>query len=416
MLSVSEHSLITYQSPLCSLSESLNNEVVGRLCIPHLFRTSKSISSFVNIHQTYRRHCYVSNMADQADDPILDALPPATDYITYLTILEYQLTKERLPSLETVLEDETLTENIGWDLIHLLLPLLPEAKNCLKLIAHRGNPREVVIRLSEELSKLASGDDEETENSSDGVDNDTPSASEERPVEQIIESLAQLHADDLEAKEAALSTAEREHLVVKNEPQVRATATDDVEVPLLEDQFSCLIAMLAVCQRRIKTKYPSRFLATSLPAVLAAYRRVISPLTTENMIKFIAAISGRQRPSLPPRNSSITIPRAQDEAPLPDPEATVETLRSSEDEDKLVLRLLQATLLECFEDYVLDAAKDEGDPGMGWDVRMREVMQPEKVVPGRKTETARFEVEKKLLGRDTTVKSFFVCPSSLALC
>ena len=32
--------------------------------------------------------------ADKSLNPLLAALPPATDYITYLTIIEYNLTKE----------------------------------------------------------------------------------------------------------------------------------------------------------------------------------------------------------------------------------------------------------------------------------------------------------------------------------
>ncbi|KAF3483296.1 uncharacterized protein GIQ15_02620 [Arthroderma uncinatum] len=49
-------------------------------------------------------------------DPLIEALPPATDYLTYLTLVEYQLTPARLPILHQVLQDETLTINIGWDL------------------------------------------------------------------------------------------------------------------------------------------------------------------------------------------------------------------------------------------------------------------------------------------------------------
>ena len=69
------------------------------------------------------------------DNPIVKALPPETDYITYLTIVEYNLTKERLPSLHRVLQDSDLTINIGWDLVHLLLPLLPASKECLEDVA-----------------------------------------------------------------------------------------------------------------------------------------------------------------------------------------------------------------------------------------------------------------------------------------
>lgn len=59
---------------------------------------------------------------------IRDSRPPATDYMTYLTILESHLSAKVLPELEIILQDEELTQNIGWDLVHLLLPF-GEVKN-----------------------------------------------------------------------------------------------------------------------------------------------------------------------------------------------------------------------------------------------------------------------------------------------
>ena len=97
---------------------------------------------------------------DSPPDALVTALPPATDYITYLTLLEYQLTPENLPTLNTLLlaDDGTLAEEIGWDLLKLVLPMLSEvpdeATRCLEIIAHRGNPREVVVKIAEELESL----------------------------------------------------------------------------------------------------------------------------------------------------------------------------------------------------------------------------------------------------------------------
>ena len=346
-------------------------------------------------------------MADQ-DDPILKALPPATDYITYLTILEYQLTKDRLPSLEKVLQDEDLTTNIGWDLIHLLLPLLPESNECLSLIANRGNPRENVIRISEELSKIAiTSNDDEEEDADDG-DDKAVASDEQQPLEQMTESLRKVATNDLDVKEAALSAAENEQLVVKNEPRDERPERTKSDRTTLVTSFVALLAMLGVVQPRIKTKYPSRFLATSLPAVLAAYRRIICQTTTSAVLKFLGSISGRQRPALPPRDSAGIVQQAQKETPRPDPEASTDTQRSSDEEEGLVLRLLQAALLETLEDYVLDVSSDGTDNGMAWEVRVRERSQPDRVIPGRKSETARYEEEDHLIERDSTVKSFFV--------
>lgn len=93
-------------------------------------------------------------MSNGTENPLLEAKPPATDYITYLTIVEYNLTLENLPVLHEVLQDTNLTTNIGWDLLHLLIPLLPASQQCLQDIARLGNPREVVLKVTEALRLL----------------------------------------------------------------------------------------------------------------------------------------------------------------------------------------------------------------------------------------------------------------------
>ena len=61
-------------------------------------------------------------MATTEDEsPLITALPPQTDYISYLTIIEHYLSEDTLPILHKVLQDEKLTTNIGWDLVHLLV-------------------------------------------------------------------------------------------------------------------------------------------------------------------------------------------------------------------------------------------------------------------------------------------------------
>ena len=44
-----------------------------------------------------------------AKNPLIEALPPATDYLTYLTIIEYNLNPENLSTLHEVLQDTKLT-------------------------------------------------------------------------------------------------------------------------------------------------------------------------------------------------------------------------------------------------------------------------------------------------------------------
>jgi hypothetical protein len=87
----------------------------------------------------------------EGESPLITALPPQTDYISYLTIVEHYLNEDTLPILHKVLQDEKLTTNIGWDLVHLLVPLLPQSTQCLQDIARLGNPREVILKVTESL-------------------------------------------------------------------------------------------------------------------------------------------------------------------------------------------------------------------------------------------------------------------------
>ncbi|KAL8856881.1 MAG: hypothetical protein Q9198_010751, partial [Flavoplaca austrocitrina] len=118
------------------------------------------------------------------DNPLIKALPPAVDYLSYLTILEYNLTLEQLPLLHDILQDTALTANIGWDLVHLLLPLLPESQSCLQDVARLGNPREVILKVTELLEALNASDgstfedDEEKENPPERIEG------QERPDEE----------------------------------------------------------------------------------------------------------------------------------------------------------------------------------------------------------------------------------------
>src|SRR5437667_1515073 len=107
-------------------------------------------------------------MSSPIMDPIkaiTESLPPVTDYLTYLTILESHLSvsplhPDLLPTLNRLLQaDENLTINIGWDLVAILLPL-PSAESCLLTIARTGNPREVILKVVEALRALAVTDDE----------------------------------------------------------------------------------------------------------------------------------------------------------------------------------------------------------------------------------------------------------------
>lgn len=286
---------------------------------------------------------------EKDENPLLAARPPATDPITYLTIVEYNLTEENLPILHQVLQDAELTANIGWDLIHLLLPLLPASEECLQDIANKGNPRECVLKVTEALRLLEFEDPYETD--------------EEVP-EDAEEGGSSLKVPDVEVGESSTSPA----------------FPPSVLPPLPVLKFEILTTLLAALHKRVKTKFPSRFLSTSLQAVLVAFNRATThhEELTLAAIKLVKTLSGTKRPHLPSRRSSgnllsrtntneaQTDPEAQDEAP-------------SVDETTLVNRLLQSFLTHILEDYVLSLTSDDDVPGMSWASRLMEKYEPRRI-------------------------------------
>ncbi|EAS28281.1 uncharacterized protein CIMG_09485 [Coccidioides immitis RS] len=274
---------------------------------------------------------------EDLEDPLVKALPPATDYLSYLTILEYQLTPARLPTLHRLLQDETLTTNIGWDLVQLLLPLLPASEECLQDISRLGNPREVILRVSDALMTLHPSDDEGiSDHEEQGVPQGSPATS--------------LHA------------AEK-------------------RIPLHILQFNSLVSMLATLHSRIKTKYPSRFIATSLHAALEAYTEYPTVETTAAILEFLRDISGNKRPALPPRNAGEQLVPRVTRGSAPDPEAEPQSDNALAQERTLTQRLVQFGLIEVLKAYLLSCT-DEQPPGMQWALRVQERLDPGAVTPG----------------------------------
>ena len=285
----------------------------------------------------------------QAEHPLLASRPPVTDAITYLTIVEYNLSEDNLPVLHQALQDPELTATIGWDLIHLLLPLLPASDECLQDIAKKGNPRECVLKVTEALRIL---EFEERYEESDEDDEH-----------------AEASGHKLKVPEVGLGES-------STSPALQRT----ILPPLSVLKFEVLLDILATLHRRIKTKYPSRFLSTSLQAVLVAYNRSkthIEELTLAT-IKFVKTISGTKRPHLPSRRSSGNLLRTGIGAFAPDPEAQSDG--PSGEEDKVVHRLLQSFLTHVLEDYILSLSSDDDDvPGLSWSSRLMEKYQPKRI-------------------------------------
>lgn len=320
-------------------------------------------------------------MAD-SESPLIQALPPVSDYITYLTIVEYNLKPENLPLLHKVLQDETLTINIGWDLVHLLAPYLPESEQCLQDIARLGNPREVILKVTEVLRLIEYQDDDDEQQSEED--------------------------DDAEAgASVARSQADASTFPLKTAPTTEGTNipgnAQAVEVPpplpLQVSQFIALLSMLEILHPRIKTKYPSRFLSTTLQAILASFSN--SPSHREEMVQAIvrtvSAVSGVRRPALPSRKSSgmlDSIPKVAN-TPAADPEGTAGVEISTE-ERALERKLLQAFVTHVLEEYMLNLSSHDDVPGMAWCSRIMEKVHPERNIPESKTFASRFGEEEGL--------------------
>lgn len=308
----------------------------------------------------------------EEESPLIQALPPATDYLTYLTLVEYNLTLENLPVLHRVLQDEKLTTNIGWDLVNLLMPLLPASEECLQDVARLGNPREVILKVTEALRLI---DFEGLE--PDPEDEDVERSNRTAPV-----------------GDAATSSTTQ-------------AAEMPPPLPLPVMQFTSMLEMLAIVHPRIKTQYPSRFLSTTLQAVLAAFSNAVSHREEllSAALKFLNAISthDKKRPMLPPRKSSFNVLVATPAAPVPDPEPDVSADGPSSAEAAMQSRLAYSFITHLLEEYVLSFSSDADVPGLAWCSRLQERLHPERTVVGKPSMTERFKENETLKTRLTAV-------------
>ncbi|KAA8648191.1 hypothetical protein EYZ11_000521 [Aspergillus tanneri] len=315
-------------------------------------------------------------MAEEDDNPLIKALPPATDYLTYLTLLEYQLTPARLPTLHRLLQDENLTTNIGWDLVQLLLPLLPQSQECLQDVARLGNPREVILRVSDALMQLQPINEDEDEDEAHDV-------------------------GDLNARIPLSSTGGIETKMGNATVDGECLFKDETShLPRHILQFNSLVAMLSVLHSRIQTRSPSRFLATSLQAALEAYTSMPTNETTIALLEFFRDVSPSKRPAPPPRVASEPRVLRVAEASAPDPEAETQSPNPGQHNEKmLVRRFLQFGLIELLKSYLLSFS-DPTDPGMSWTIRLQEKFHPETCLPGRSSKTAVYTNDTHLKERD----------------
>lgn len=351
------------------------------------------------------------------EDPLIAALPPNTDYITYLTILEYYLTPKNLPTLNRLLQEDdgTLASEIGWDLLKLVLPILrvepSKARECLDTISRRGNPREVIVRVSEELANIGIDDEEEGDEadpteSSDGLPTFAGEAPRVHLGEMTLAGMPPLYKPE---------HGPQKH---EDEEQMPDAAVEELKL-------QSLLSMLGLLHPRIKTPHPSRFLATSLPAALSAYRRLT--MNAESTLAFLdtlAKLSGKQRPALPPRvstndalkqQSTTTGTRPVASAPLPDPESNSESTETSTAtarvEAAINRRLLQAVLLEIIEEHT--TASSEAQPPLT--ARLRVQYHPQSISSSRKEELDIVTNSEEIANADSLRSKFVTIGTDLKL-
>lgn len=330
-------------------------------------------------------------MADNHDNPLLKALPPQTDYLSYLTILEYNLTAEQLPILHEILQDTTLTTNIGWDLVHLLLPLLPASRLCLQDVARLGNPREVVLKVTELLEAIR---DEEEADGEIGQDEEAEETREVDIVSGEIKDLGVVSSDETKPATQISDAPQTESEPIPHDSGGPSTP------PSKTLRFTTLVEMLSILHPRIKTKYPSRFLSTSLQVVLPTFSQLARvPSAMEAVLDLIKSMSGTQRPKLPPRKSSSQVYTLHTVKSAPDPEGQDEVL--GEDETSLQRRLLQSFLTFVIESFVSSIATGGEVPGLAWSIRYQEKLYPDKIVTGRRSHIAMFAEDERLQERET---------------
>lgn len=283
------------------------------------------------------------------------------------------------------MQDAALTTNIGWDLIHLLLPLLPASSQCIDDIARLGNPREVLLKATEALRL---------------IDFDV------------------VHDDNLQRNSAEL--APKAELVV-GLPSAASIKSREVEtmqgdgLPLPVLQFNALIALLSIVHARIKTGHPSRFLSSTLQAILASFSRASTHI--EEMIisvaSFVKKTSGTKRPHLPPRMSTGITTTLSAVPTVADPEGEPED--SGQEEKDLQKRLLQSFLTHIIEELMLALPPLEDIEGFAWSSRLQEKLHPERSIPGKRTITQRYAQHPGFQLRSSTIGQLVALAQDLGI-
>ncbi|KAL9118064.1 MAG: hypothetical protein Q9187_005393, partial [Circinaria calcarea] len=247
-----------------------------------------------------------------------------------------------------------------------------------------GNPREVVLKVTELLEAITheeNGSGREQEDATDEENEHIGSGADEGGIG--VDSNAHVNA------ETAIDLSQH---AGHPRPVPPSSAM----------KFCSLLSMLSILHPRIKTKHPSRFLSTSLHAMLPAYTQVArDELATDAVLSFLKTITGSKRPKLPPRMSSTAVPMRQNIQSAPDPEAGPET--PGTEDAALQIRLLQSFLTYVIEAYVDSLTSINNDSAFAWTSRLQEKLHPQKIIPHRTAFGAIFAETEHLQRRDTTI-------------
>lgn len=255
-----------------------------------------------------------------------------------------------------------------------MLLSLPGSAPCLKTVARLGNPREVILQVTEALRLLVL----------------------DQPVEEDNDTGEEKAAKTEEVKK----TEETEQAEPTRDALVASPTPAETPEPTEVDKFCLLVSMLATLHPRIKTRYPSRFLSASLMAILSSYRP--SSQATHAITAFAQTLSGNKRPPLPTRKSSLsmhslTIASDEKDEKAPDPEAAAEDPK----EEAIQKKLVQSFVTHIIELYVKDNSLD-------WSARLQEHFAPDKMVPGKKSFGEAFREDLELQEREVLLGKLVV--------
>jgi hypothetical protein len=343
----------TDHGPAKSFCRMLFTRERGRLLI------NSCTCTLLHYHIFPQNNILIVKMASDYN-PLVDIktlAPPDGDSIVYLNFLRKifiadkpppDLRRQLLEKFDEILQSNELANILGWEALPILLEVA-DSESCLSTIARLGNPRECILGVLEELQKLdlegIEDDWQEEENTADGP--------------------------------------------------AKTREPNDI------DQFCTLLNLLSILHPRLKTRHPSRFLGSTIIAIINAYQP--SHRATIAVGQFVHVVSGKKRPTLPGRKSSLSItnvmrPDLDTTLPTaPDPEAQEEDKLESAIQKKLLQGLVTAMLDFYISEFPLE-----------WAGRLLESFDPKRVVAGRTTLAEAFQTKPEFQIRDTVVGQLVV--------